>query len=151
MDMRDFILNCDVDNSVMLVTLTWDTNNTDVDLYVIDPSGDCSCYYHKKTADGGELDIDIINGYGPEHWTLLRTNTIRYGQPYKIRLHYFSDHGNGPTNYTVKVKLYEGTDREKELPIIRGNLAQDDSSNYRPDGTGPDWVDIAEITLEEAR
>lgn len=145
------ILNCDVDNSVMLVTLTWDTNNTDVDLYVIDPSGDCSCYYHKKTADGGELDVDITRGYGPEHWTLLRTNTIRYGQPYKIRLHYYSDHGNGPTNYTVKVKLYEGTDREKELPIIRGNLAHSNRSNDRPDGTGPDWVDIAEITLEEAR
>ena len=58
---------------------------------------------------------------------------------------------NGPTNYTVKVKLYEVTEREKELPIIRGNLAHSNGSNDRPDGTGPDWVDIAEITLEEAR
>ena len=65
------ILNCDVDNSVMLVTLTWDTNGTDVDLYVIDPSGNCSCYYHKKTADGGELDVDITGGYGPEQGTTM--------------------------------------------------------------------------------
>jgi len=141
-----FTLNLNIPSSVILVTLTWDTNDTDVDLYVIDPTEDYSCWYHETTADGGELDYDITTGYGPEHWTLMTADTVRYGQLYKVRVHYYSDHSKGPTNYTVSIKLYEGTSREVEY-WYRGNLAVDNSSNDDPDDTGPDWVDIAEIIL----
>jgi hypothetical protein len=83
----DFTLNLNIPNSAILVSLTWDTNDTDLDTYVIDPAGDYSCYYHKVTAGGGELDYDITTGYGPEHWTLMTTDIVRYDQPYKVRLH----------------------------------------------------------------
>jgi uncharacterized protein YfaP (DUF2135 family) len=146
---NDFILNLNIPKAAILVTLTWDTNDTDVDLYVIDPTGNYSCYYHQNTADGGSLDRDITGGYGPEHWTLEGTDTIRYNQPYKVRLHYYSDHGHGPTNYTVSIKLYEGTSREREY-WYRGNLAVSASSNNSPTGSGADWADIASITLTEA-
>jgi hypothetical protein len=145
----DFTLNLNIPKSVILVTLTWDTNDTDIDTYVIDPVGDYSCYYHKATADGGELDYDITTGYGPEHWTLMTTDTVRYDQPYIIRLHYYSDHGNGPSNYTVSIKVYEGTSRVQEY-WYRGNLAVSNPSNNAPDGSGEDWVDIANITLTQA-
>ena len=145
----DFTLNLNIPKSVILVTLTWDTNDTDIDTYVIDPVGDYSCYYHKATADGGELDYDITTGYGPEHWTLMTTDTVRYDQPYIIRLHYYSDHGNGPSNYTVSIKVYEGTSRVQEY-WYRGNLAVSNPSNNTPDGSGEDWVDIANITLTQA-
>jgi uncharacterized protein YfaP (DUF2135 family) len=145
----DFTLNLNIPKSVILVTLTWDTNDTDIDTYVIDPVGDYSCYYHKATADGGELDYDITTGYGPEHWTLMTTDTVRYDQPYIIRLHYYSDHGNGPSNYTVSIKVYEGTNRVQEY-WYRGNLAVSNPSNNSPDGSGEDWVDIANITLTQA-
>jgi uncharacterized protein YfaP (DUF2135 family) len=148
MTTTDFTINLNIPLSVILVTLTWDTNDTDVDLYVIDPTGDYSCYYHKITADGGELDYDITTGYGPEHWTLMTIDTVRYDQPYKVRLHYYSDHGNGPTNYTVSIKLYEGTSREVEY-WYRGNLAVSDPWNDAPDDSGPDWVDIADIILTQ--
>jgi len=134
---------------MILVTLTWDTDDTDIDTYVIDPTGDYSCYYHKITADGGELDYDVTTGYGPEHWTLMNTDTVRYGQPYEVRLHYYSDHDNGPSNYTVSIKVYEGTDRENEF-WYRGNLAVSDPYNDSPTDTGPDWANIADITLTEA-
>ena len=149
MTTTDFTLNLNIPKSVILVTLTWDTNDTDIDTYVIDPVGDYSCYYHKVTADGGTLDYDITTGYGPEHWTLMTTDTIRYGQPYKVRLHYYSDHGNGPSNYTVSIKVYEGTSREQEY-WYRGNLAVSNPSNNAPNGSGADWVDIADITLTQA-
>lgn len=146
----DFTINLNIPTAAILVTLTWDTNDTDVDLYVIDPTGDYSCYYHMITTDGGELDHDIITGYGPEHWTLMTTDTVRYDQPYKVRLHYYSDHGNGPTNYTASIKLYEGTSREQEY-WYRGNLAVSNPDNDAPNDSGSDWVDIADITLTQTQ
>lgn len=146
----DFIINLNIPTAAILVTLTWDTNDTDIDTYVIDPTGDYSSYYHKVTADGGELDYDITTGYGPEHWTLMTTDTVRYDQPYKVRLHYYSDHDNGPSNYTVSIKLYEGTSRVQEY-WYRGNLAVSNPSNNSPDGSGADWVDIADITLTQTQ
>ena len=91
------------------MSLTWDKNDTDLDLYVIDPTGDYSCYYNKVTNDGGELDLDDVNGYGPEHWTLMESDTVRYGQPYRLRIHYYNDNNHGGTNYTVKITTQEGT------------------------------------------
>jgi uncharacterized protein YfaP (DUF2135 family) len=145
---EDFTIKCTTDDAIMLVTLNWDTADTDVDLYVIDPIGYCSYFREKVTADGGELDYDITYGYGPEHWTLTYRDTIRYGDPYKVRLHYYNDNDNGPTNYTVSIKLYEGTSRERTYSY-RGNLSVDDYSNEYPWGTGDDWVDIATIILSE--
>ncbi|MBF0566714.1 MAG: hypothetical protein HQK89_15925 [Nitrospirae bacterium] len=143
----DFTLNLNSTAAVMLVTVTWNTNDTDVDTYVIDPTGDYSSYYHLVTADGGRLDHDVTTGYGPEHWTLTYANTIRYNQPsYKVRLHYYSDHGHGGTNYTVSIKLYEGTSRE-QTSGFSGYLPVSSPGNNQPNGSGADWADIASITL----
>jgi uncharacterized protein YfaP (DUF2135 family) len=139
----DFTLIGDFPSSVILVTLTWDTNDTDLDLYIIDPTGDYSSYYHRTTADGGVLDFDITTGYGPEHWLLTTANTVRYGEDYTVRVHYYSDHGNGPSNYTVSVQLHDGANAI--TTYYRGNLAISNPSNTQPTDTGPDWANI--VTL----
>ncbi len=149
MSATDFVINLNASQSEMLVTLTWDTNDTDLDTYVTDPTGDTSWFQHKVTADGGTLDYDVTTGYGPEHWTLLTTNTIRYNSPYIVRVHYYSDHGHGPTNYTVTIKLYEGTSREQDYSY-RGNLSANNPSNAAPGSTGPDWVDVSNVVLQPA-
>ncbi|MGE4496449.1 MAG: YfaP family protein [Deferribacterales bacterium] len=144
MDANPFSINVNVDSAVMLVTLTWDKNDTDVDLYVIDPNGDYSAYFHKFTADGGELDYDITTGYGPEHWTLTTTDTIRWNGEYLVRLHYYSDHNDEEeigTNFKISVKLYEETDYEVEY-IMTGYLGASNPSNDAHTGTGADWVDF---------
>ena len=146
LDTVDYTIELVQPNSIILMTLTWDKDDTDLDTYVIDPVGDYSCYYHMTTADGGELDYDDTNGFGPEHWTLMNTDTIRYDQPYRFRVHYYSDHGNGGTNYIVTIKLYEGTSREATYSYT-GYLSANFPSNDHPTATGPDWVDIAELTL----
>jgi hypothetical protein len=131
----------------LLVTLTWDTGNTDIDLYTIDPAGDYSAYFHKGTADGGQLDYDDTDGFGPEHWTLLSGQTVRWGQDYRVRVHYFSDHGQAgvATSYTVTVVLYEGTSRS-QTRTYHGVLQNPNSGNNRPDGTGADLADVCIIT-----
>jgi len=142
MDTDPFSLIVDLDTSVMLVTLTWDKYDTDLDLYVIDPMGDYSCYYNKNTADGGELDIDIIEGYGPEHWTLSSNDIIRWNQEYyTVRVHYYNDHGNGGTNFKLSVLLYEGSNREVEY-IKTGYLSVNNEDNNGPSDIGADWAEF---------
>jgi uncharacterized protein YfaP (DUF2135 family) len=124
LDANPFSLNLEArDPAVMQVTLTWDKPDVDVDLWVIDPTGDHSSYNHMNTADGGELDVDDTDGYGPEHWTLTNNDVIRCGE-YKVRVNYFG--GNAGTNFTVKLKLYEGTSRETEGTIMSGYLTSSD-------------------------
>jgi len=47
------------------VILTWNTPTSDMDLHVWNPSG-VHCYYYAKSTTFGSLDIDDIEGYGPE-------------------------------------------------------------------------------------
>ncbi len=149
MDTELFTLEGVFDQAVILVTLTWDQNDTDVDLYVTDPTGDCSWYQHMVTADGGVLDVDNTWGYGPEHWTLTYSDTVRWGESYDVDLHYYSDHGNDiGTNYSVSILLYEDTIYETQYNY-GGYLGADNPDNYAPGSTGPDWVHIATITPVE--
>lgn len=135
-------------SGTILVTLTWDTP-TDIDLYVTDPTGDTSWYGHKITADGGELDYDDTDGYGPEHWMLQNTDTLRYGQPYIVRVHNYSNHSyTGPTHYTVSIKLGEGTPQEQVF-WYTGTLTTAGGSSS-PGTTGSSWANIANITLQQS-
>lgn len=144
----DLTLTADIPETAILVTLTWNTDDTDLDLYVIDPTGDFSAYYHMRTADGGVLDHDDTNGFGPEHWTLTTDDTVRYGQPYKVRVHYFSNHGNtGPTNYTVTIQTGDGADASERS--YTGTLIANNPGNNEPTDTGADWANIATIILDQ--
>lgn len=91
-------------------TLFWDTNDTDVDLWVTDPTGE-KCYFaNRNTASGLELDVDDVTGYGPENIT--GEADLPPGQ-YLVQVHYFSDHGtNQASDCTVVITLLEGTPQE---------------------------------------
>ncbi|BBM87972.1 DUF2135 domain-containing protein [Candidatus Uabimicrobium amorphum] len=67
------------------VTITWTTNDTDVDLWVIEPSGE-KCYYeNKNTRSGGQISDDVTQGYGPERYALKKAAAGEY----KIKVNYF--------------------------------------------------------------
>ena len=92
------------------VVLTWDTP-TDVDLWVIDPKG-AKCYYQQKsTENGGNLDVDIVTGYGPETFTMV--NALP-GQ-YSVQVQYYSSRGAPASQVTLYVILYEGTAKEQRI------------------------------------
>ncbi len=46
------------------VVLTWDADNTDMDLWLTDPSGEKCFYQHNKTRIGGIISRDFTRGYG---------------------------------------------------------------------------------------
>lgn len=98
------------------VYLTWDTNRTDVDLWVITPSGEKVFYGHRRGAGGEELYDDVTDGYGPESFTAKRAAPGEY----KVIVDYFSAR-RGPfpeARGEVVVVLDEGrpTERKTVLP-----------------------------------
>lgn len=93
----------------MKVTLTWDTDATDVDLHVTDPAGEECFYSHTATKMGGNLDVDITDGFGPETFTLARAERGKY----YIAATYYSAGGRAQTKCRVDVILFEGTAKER--------------------------------------
>lgn len=54
------------------VFLSWDTDRTDIDLWVTTPSGQKVFYGSKSGKDGEQLFDDVTTGYGPESFTAAR-------------------------------------------------------------------------------
>jgi len=78
------------------VTITWNTDNTDIDLWVTDPLGE-KCYYgNRSTASGGSLLDDVTRGYGPERFE----SPVGFPGKYLIQAHYYSNNGNRLTAET---------------------------------------------------
>ena len=86
------------------VTLRWD-NDTDLDLWVTDPLGELISYQNPTAASGGILDVDDVNGYGPENifWPV---NGAPAGD-YTIQIDYFE--GDAPTHYTIDILFFGNT------------------------------------------
>ena len=60
------------------VFLTWDTDGSDVDLWVINPAGEKIFYSAKRGQFGGELFHDVTTGYGPESFTATHAKPGTY-------------------------------------------------------------------------
>jgi uncharacterized protein YfaP (DUF2135 family) len=102
------------------VTLTWDTPETDIDLWVDDPDGERCKYDHAETKLGGKLDVDVTDGFGPEVFTLARAKAGTY----TVRVHFYD--GGPPTRARVEVVLHEGTAREERRRAEAVLLDEDD-------------------------
>jgi Flp pilus assembly protein TadD len=68
------------------VYLTWDTDRTDVDLWVTTPAGEKVFYGHRVGEGGEALYDDVTTGYGPESFT---SRVARRGE-YLVQVNYFS-------------------------------------------------------------
>ena len=87
------------------VTLSWNVDS-DVDLYVVDPSGEEIYYSNRRSRSGGELDLDSnagceIDGIRNENIT-WPTGLAPRGV-YTVRVNYWSSCGVAATDYTVRV------------------------------------------------
>lgn len=91
------------------ITLRWD-NSADLDLYVTDPAGETISYQNTSSASGGQLDVDDIDGIGPEN--IFWSDNAPAGT-YSVMVDHFS--GASPSNFSVRVQLggiarvYNGT------------------------------------------
>lgn len=95
------------------VVLTWDADNTDIDLWVTDPNGEKADYGHQLTYQGGRMSPDFTGGYGPEEFSL------RKAKPGSYRVHAnFYGHRQqivaGATTLQVRLITGFGTPRAEE-------------------------------------
>lgn len=89
------------------VVMTWDSDNTDIDLWVIDPSGEKAVYNHPRTRTGGHLSRDFTGGYGPEVFTIRRA----LPGTYIVKTNYYSDRQQKLTGaVTLQLEFLTGFD-----------------------------------------
>jgi Ca-activated chloride channel family protein len=107
------------------VSLSWDADMTDVDLHVLEPTGEHAFYGHRLTRVGGLVSHDITQGYGPEEYLVRRAAPGRYD----IRVHYFGSRQQtlvGPATMTATVFTNWGRpDERREVLTLRLDCPRD--------------------------
>jgi uncharacterized protein YfaP (DUF2135 family) len=74
--------------------LTWDADNTDIDLWVFEQTEEKTYYSNNLRKIGGLVSGDFTGGYGPEEYALKKTV---------------------PGKYVIKAEYYES-----DTPVILG-------------------------------
>ncbi|MFY0631192.1 MAG: carboxypeptidase-like regulatory domain-containing protein [Flavobacteriaceae bacterium] len=93
------------------VVIDWNHNDTDIDLWVIDPRREKASYKNKKTRIGGRMSDDMTDGFGPEEFLLKKAIKGEY----LIKVNYYSDNIqkiSGPA--ILKVNLFKNYGRSNE-------------------------------------
>ena len=107
-----------LDMDVRLI-LSWDADNTDLDIHVLEPNGEEAYYRNHRTASGGFVSQDITTGYGPEEYLQLK------GQEgiYKVLTHYYGSSQQkltGPATATVTVYTdYARPNEKRQILSLR--------------------------------
>ncbi|QWP79457.1 DUF2135 domain-containing protein [Lysobacter sp. K5869] len=77
--------------------LSWDSDDSDMDLWVTDPNGE-KCYYgNRLTYQGGRITDDFTGGYGPEEFALRKPKPGKY----KIEANFYGEHQQLVTGATT--------------------------------------------------
>ena len=117
-----FRKNLDTDVRIVLM---WDADNTDIDLHVLEPSGEEVFYSHKLSQTGGMISFDVTTGYGPEEFLHKKAPKGTY----QIMTNYFASHQQkmtGPVTVTVTVFTNWARDNEtSQILSLRLEKAKD--------------------------
>jgi len=95
------------------VVLTWDTDNSDMDLWVTDPEEERCFYGHRQTYLGGIISQDVTGGYGPEEFMLKKAPKGNY----KIEVNYYGNRSQKqllPVSLRITFFTHYGTPKEKK-------------------------------------
>ena len=98
------------------IVMSWDADETDIDLHVLEPNGEEAYYRNRRTAEGGFVSEDVTTGYGPEEYLKkdLESGT------YKVLSNYFASHQTSLTGATtVSVTIYTNWGSANETQQIQ--------------------------------
>lgn len=108
------------------VALSWDSDDSDMDLWVTDPNGE-KCYYsHTLTYQGGLISDDFTGGYGPEEFVLHHAKPGKY----TVQAHYFGDRQQivtGATTLTLRLSTGWATPRQQDQTVTLRLSGKDES------------------------
>ncbi|MEZ4296373.1 MAG: VIT domain-containing protein [Polyangiaceae bacterium] len=84
--------------------LHWETDANDVDFHIFDGRRGHAYYANRRLSSGGLLYADVVEGYGPECFTIRKPREQRTG-PYVLLANYYA---RGPMGYGMgKVEVIE--------------------------------------------
>jgi len=87
----------------IFVWLGWDTDHTDVDLHVKEPTGEEVNYSHNKSATtGARVSRDFTGGFGPEVYTLPKAPTGIY----QVETNYYASHQASATTGATSAVIW---------------------------------------------
>ncbi len=122
------------DTADLAALVIWNTDGTNVDLHVTEPSGEQCDYTHRQTASGGQISRDVTTGYGPEIYILLRAPLGIYS----LRTHYFAaDANRASTRTKVLALIYQGWGTKAEKLTVKAPTLTN----------GSEWHDLAKIAI----
>ncbi|CAN0489379.1 unnamed protein product, partial [Phaeothamnion confervicola] len=93
--------------------LTWDADNTDIDLWITDPNGEKAFYGNRLTWQGARMSADFTGGYGPEEFSLKVAKPGKY----KVEAQFYGQRQQivtGATTLQVRLTAKFGTAAAKE-------------------------------------
>ena len=115
------------DTADVAALIFWNTDGTDVDLHVIEPSGEECFYQHTQTASGGHISRDVTTGYGPELYLLPKAPAGSY----RVSAHYFAaDANRASTRTKVLALIYEGWGTKDEKVTVKALALTGRSENH---------------------
>ena len=97
------------------VVLSWDSDDTDLDLHVVSPDGVHVFYGNRVGKNGGALDVDVTTGFGPE----IYANPSPPAGVYHIYVNYFGqgDKNRSLTIAQLAIVTEEGTGSDKRQVV----------------------------------
>lgn len=121
------------EQAALLITMMWNTDQTDVDLHVVEPTGEECFYSHPATRSGGRLTQDVTNGFGPEMYTMrkapageyeilvkyYRTDPNRAGMRSKVYLTIYRDFGTGQESMIRKTINVRHAGHKERVETLR--------------------------------
>ena len=110
------------------VVLNWNKNDTDIDLWLTDPTGEKGYYGNPKTKIGGRISNDFTSGYGPEQFMLKKAMKGKY----KIEVNYYGDRQiniSGPTTVTAEIYTRYATGKQQRKVIVLPMAADNRNGN----------------------
>ncbi|MDN3586682.1 VIT domain-containing protein [Pedobacter aquatilis] len=110
------------------VVLNWNKNDTDIDLWLTDPTGEKGYYGNNRTKIGGRISNDFTDGYGPEQFMIKKAVKGKY----KIEVNYYGDRQiniSGPTTVTAEIYTHYASDKQQRRVIVLPMAADNRNGN----------------------
>ncbi len=108
------------------IICAWDDNQAEIDLHVLTPDGQHAFFAHPLLSNGGGLDVDSVDGPGPEMFTM--TSPLRGA--YHVYVNYWGNFGANGYHFDEKTRkrdiitaritlvFNENTAREKREVLV---------------------------------
>ncbi len=108
------------------IIMNWNLMDVDLDLHIIEPTGE-ECYYgHRDTEAGARFSKDFTQGYGPEQYLIRNAAKGKY----QIKTNYFGESElteNGPATVMVEIYMTKAGKTTKTLKTIQlGKIKEND-------------------------